>query len=555
MTTEKAFKKIAVIAGAGPAGLTAALELLRTTDVKPVIFEAEDVIGGISRTARYNGNRMDIGGHRFFSKSDTVMDWWQGILPLQGVASKDDIAIGRSVPLTEGGPDPEKTDYVMLCRSRLSRILFLRKLFNYPISLNGDTIRNLGLLRMMKIGLSYIKVQLLPARKENSLEDFMINRFGVELYRTFFRDYTEKVWGVPCSKISPDWGGQRIKGLSITKTVIHAVKQIFAGKKKAEGSADGAEGSAAKADIRQKDTETSLIGQFLYPKFGPGQLWETVAEKVQEMGGQIRMNARVVGVNRDESGSRVLSVVVEKRSAEGVVVRETFPCDYFLSTMPVKELVCAMDNERTPVPAEVRRVSDGLVYRDFITVGLLLDKLEIKNPAKPGTPESKLKFVADNWIYVQESDVKLGRIQIFNNWSPYLVADPEKVWIGLEYFATEGDDMWSMPDADFIKFAIEELDKIDVARPESVRDSVVFHIKKAYPAYFGTYGEFDKVRNYLDPIDNLFLMGRNGMHKYNNMDHSMLAAMEVVKCIRDGSSDKTALWNVNSEEEYHEGKK
>jgi protoporphyrinogen oxidase len=546
MTTEKEFKKVAVIAGAGPAGLTAALELLRTTDVKPVIFEAEDVIGGISRTARYKGNRMDIGGHRFFSKSDTVMDWWQGILPLQGVASKDDIAIGRKVPLTEGGPDPEKTDYVMLCRSRLSRILFLRKLFNYPISLNGDTIRNLGLWRMMKIGLSYIKVQLMPARKENSLEDFMINRFGVELYRTFFRDYTEKVWGVPCSKISPDWGGQRIKGLSITKTVVHAVKQIFAGKKKAEGAADGAN----EADIRQKDTETSLIGQFLYPKFGPGQLWETVAEKVQEMGGKIVMNARVVGVNRDGTGSRVESVVVDYGR-----YTETVPCDYFLSTMPVKELVVAMDNEKNPVPDEVRRVSDGLVYRDFITVGLLLDKLEIKNPAKPGTPESKLKFVADNWIYVQESDVKLGRIQIFNNWSPYLVADPEKVWIGLEYFATEGDEMWRMPDDDFIKFAIAELDKIDVARPESVRDAVVFHIKKAYPAYFGTYGEFDKVRSYLDPIDNMFLMGRNGMHKYNNMDHSMLAAMEVVKCIRENSTDKTSLWSVNSEEEYHEGKK
>ena len=405
-------KKIAVIAGAGPAGLTAALELLRTTDVKPVIFEAEDVIGGISRTARYNGNRMDIGGHRFFSKSDTVMDWWQGILPLQGSASKDDIAIGRSVPLVAGGPDPEKTDYVMLCRSRLSRILFLRKLFDYPVSLNGDTIRNLGLWRMFKIGMSYIKVQLLPARKERSLEDFMINRFGVELYRTFFRDYTEKVWGVPCSKISPDWGGQRIKGLSITKTVVHALKQIFASKKKASaGSADG-------ADIRQKDTETSLIGQFLYPKFGPGQLWETVAEKVQELGGEINMNMKVVGVNRDASGKRVESVVVESMDSMGV-----------------------------------KRVADGLVYRDFITVGLLLDKLLIKNPAKPGTPESKLKFVADNWIYVQESDVKLGRIQIFNNWSPYLVADPEKVWIGLEYFATEGDEMWRMPDKDFIKFA------------------------------------------------------------------------------------------------------
>ncbi len=537
-------KKIAVIAGAGPAGLTAALELLRTTGVKPVIFEAEDVIGGISRTARYNGNRMDIGGHRFFSKSDTVMDWWQGILPLQGTASKDDIAIGRSVPLMQGGPNPEKTDYVMLCRSRLSRILFLRKLFDYPVSLNGDTIRNLGLWRMFKIGMSYLKVQLLPARKENSLEDFMINRFGVELYRTFFRDYTEKVWGVPCNKISPDWGGQRIKGLSITKTVVHALKQIFAGKKKPNA------GAANGADIRQKDTETSLIGQFLYPKFGPGQLWETVAEKVLEKGGEIHMNSKVVGVNRSTDGKRVESVVVDRGNST-----ETVSCDYFLSTMPVKELVAAMDNGKTPVPAEVKRVADGLVYRDFITVGLLLDKLLIKNPAKPGTPESKLKFVADNWIYVQESDVKLGRIQIFNNWSPYLVADPEKVWIGLEYFATEGDEMWRMPDADFIKFAIAELDKIDVARLADVRDSVVFHIKKAYPAYFGTYGEFSKIREYVDPIENLFLMGRNGMHKYNNMDHSMLAAMEVVKCIRENSTDKTALWSVNSEEDYHEGKK
>ena len=537
-------KKIAVIAGAGPAGLTAALELLRTTGVKPVIFEAEDVIGGISRTARYNGNRMDIGGHRFFSKSDAVMDWWQGILPLQGAASKDDIAIGRSVPLVAGGPDPEKTDYVMLCRSRLSRILFLRKLFDYPVSLNGDTIRNLGLWRMFKIGMSYLKVQILPARKENSLEDFMINRFGVELYRTFFRDYTEKVWGVPCNKISPDWGGQRIKGLSITKTVMHALKQIFAGKKKpAAGTANG-------ADIRQKDTETSLIGQFLYPKFGPGQLWETVAEKVLEKGGEIHMKSKVVGVNRSTDGKRVVSVVVDHGN-----FTESVPCEYFLSTMPVKELVAAMDGGINPVPADVRRVAEGLVYRDFITVGLLLDKLLIKNPAKPGTPESKLKFVADNWIYVQESDVKLGRIQIFNNWSPYLVADPEKVWIGLEYFATEGDEMWRMPDADFIKFAIAELDKIDVARPADVRDSVVFHIKKAYPAYFGTYGEFSKIREYVDPIENLFLMGRNGMHKYNNMDHSMLAAMEVVKCIRENSTDKTALWNVNSEEDYHEGKK
>lgn len=512
MTTENESPKIAVIAGAGPAGLTAALELLRTTNVKPVIFEAENAIGGISRTACYKGNRMDIGGHRFFSKSDAVMDWWLNILPLE---SKD-------------GPHPEKDDLVMLCRSRLSRILFLRKLFDYPVTLNGNTIRGLGFWRMMKIGLSYLKVQLLPARSEKSLEDFMINRFGVELYRTFFRDYTEKLWGVPCNKISPEWGGQRIKGLSITKTVVHAVKQIFKSNRRAidRDSAD---------KFRQKNTETSLIGQFLYPKLGPGQLWETVAQKILDMGGEIVMNAKVVGVNRIEN--RVVSVAVD--NGQGV---KTIPCDYFLSSMPVKELVTAMDQPETSVPAEVKRVAEGLVYRDFMTVGLLLDRLEIGN-------------VKDNWIYVQESDVKLGRIQVFNNWSPYLVSDPSKVWIGLEYFVNEGDEMWTMSDADFIQFAIAELDRIHVAKPESVRDSVVFRVKKAYPAYFGTYGEFHKIREYLDNIENLFLMGRNGMHKYNNMDHSMLTAMETVKCIREGSVDKSDLWNVNTEEEYHEGKK
>lgn len=525
-------RKIAVIAGAGPAGLTAALELLRTTDVKPIIFETENVIGGISRTARYNGNRMDIGGHRFFSKNDDVMNWWQEILPLQGSASRDDIEIGRTVPVTAGGPDPEKEDKVMLCRSRLSRILFLRKLFDYPVSLNAATIKGLGLWRMFKIGMSYLKVKVTPAREEKSLEDFMINRFGVELYRTFFRDYTEKLWGVPCNKISPEWGGQRIKGLSITKTVLHAVKQMFACKK------------SAGSDIRQKDTETSLIGQFLYPKFGPGELWETVAEEIQKLGGEIYLNSGVVHVDCD--GNRVKSVRVNRNGADLPV-----ECDYFLSTMPVKDLVNAMDE----VPAEVKRVSEGLVYRDFMTVGLLLDKLLIKNPAKEGTPESKLKFVADNWIYVQESDVKLGRIQIFNNWSPYLVSDPSKVWIGLEYFVNEGDEMWNMKDEDFIKFAIDELHKIHVANPEDVRDSVVFHVKKAYPAYFGTYNEFGKIREFLDPIENMFLMGRNGMHKYNNMDHSMLTAMEAVKCIRDSRLDKRDLWNVNTEEEYHEGKK
>lgn len=417
----------------------------------------------------------------------------------------------------------------MLCRSRLSRILFLRKLFDYPVSLNAATIKRLGLWRMFKIGMSYLKVKVTPARKEKSLEDFMINRFGVELYRTFFRDYTEKLWGVPCHKISPEWGGQRIKGLSVTKTLLHALKIFFASRKS--------------SDVRQKDTETSLIGQFLYPKYGPGELWETVAEEILRLGGEIHMNSDVVRVNREENC--VKSVVVKSENAE-----QTVRCDYFLSTMPVKDLVNAMEN----VPAEVARVANGLVYRDFMTVGLLLDKLLIKNPAKTGTPESKLKFVADNWIYVLEADVKLGRIQVFNNWSPYLVSDPSKVWIGLEYFVNEGDEMWNMKDANFIRFAIAELEKIQVAKADDVVDSVVFHVKKAYPAYFGTYNEFGKVREFLDPVENLFLMGRNGMHKYNNMDHSMLTAIETVRCIRENRSLKNDIWNVNTEEVYHEGK-
>lgn len=522
--------KTAIIIGAGPAGLTAALELLRTTDIKPIIFEAEDMVGGISKTICYHGNRMDIGGHRFFSKSDIVMNWWQDILPLQGFPSKDDLMIGRVIPQQEGGPDPEKEDQVMLCRSRLSRILYLRKLFDYPISLNLETIKKLGFLRILKIGFSYLKTKMLPSRNEKNLEDFMVNRFGKELYKTFFKDYTEKVWGVPCDQISPEWGGQRIKGLSISKTILHALKKKFK--------------SSKSNSISQKETETSLIGQFLYPKFGPGELWETVAQKIIQGGGEIHLNSKVVKVFSEKA--RITSVLIEENGKT-----QMMNADFFLSTMPIKNLISAMND----VPSEVQRIADGLVYRDFMTVGILLDKLDIKKTAKSGTPESKLNFIADNWIYVQENDVKLGRIQIFNNWSPYLVKDPSKIWIGLEYFANEGDSMWNMKDEAFIQQAINELEKIHVAKKESVQDAVLFRIPKAYPAYFGTYNEFNVLRDFLLSIENIFPIGRNGMHKYNNMDHSMLTAMEAVKCIREGVIDKSAIWNVNSEEDYHENKK
>ncbi|MCE7699022.1 MAG: NAD(P)/FAD-dependent oxidoreductase [Methanobacterium paludis] len=450
--------KTAIIIGAGPAGLTAAYELLDKTDIKPIIYEATDYIGGISKTVNYKGNRIDIGGHRFFSKSDRVMKWWQNILPLQGAPAKDDKAVGREIPLSKEclrrplgskkpekctAPDPEKTDEVMLNRSRLSRIFFLRSFFDYPVSLNYNTFSNLGIKRTAKIGLGYIKSSIHKINEEKSLEDFFINRFGVELYHTFFKDYTEKVWGVACSDIAADWGSQRIKGLSIKKAVAHAVKKSFSRNKD--------------SSISQKNVETSLIGQFMYPKHGPGQMWEEVAKIVTENGGEIHHSHRVVGIKGSEN-----NVVALKVRDESTGEVETVEGDYFFSTMPVRDLINSFESS---VPAEVREVAQGLMYRDFITVGLLLNKMKIKNETKTKTIND---LVPDNWIYIQERDVKIGRLQIFNNWSPYMVADEDNVWIGLEYFCNEGDEMWNMSDEKFTDFAIGELAKIDIINREAI---------------------------------------------------------------------------------------
>jgi protoporphyrinogen oxidase len=525
--------KTAVIIGAGPAGLTAAYELVTKTDIKPVVIEKANEIGGISRTVVHNGNRIDIGGHRFFSKSSVVMNWWREILPVQGAEAKDD-KIKREkygeispVKLTPGGPDPEKTDRVMLLRRRLSRIFFLRNFFDYPITLNGRTVSNLGLVRIARIGLSYMRVKIFPVKNIVSLEDFIISRFGRELYETFFKDYTEKVWGVPCSRIPADWGAQRIKGLSITKAVLHAFKSLF----KKEDS------------IEQKSTDTSLIEQFMYPKLGPGQMWETVARIVEEKGGVIIKNQEVVEVRLH--GGIVREVVCLDRAAGKTT---TYQGDYFFSTMPVKDLIAAMGSA---APAEVRKVSDALPYRDFITVGLLLNKLKIQNETKLAALNG---LVPDNWVYIQERDVKVGRLQIFNNWSPYMVADMSKVWIGLEYFCNEGDALWSKTDPEFVRFAIDELHSIDIIDKTEVIDSTVIRVPKTYPAYFGSYSQFQVVRDFTDKIENLFLVGRNGMHRYNNQDHSMLTAIEAVKNIISGEKSKAGLWEINTEETYHEQK-
>ena len=507
--------KNVIIIGAGPAGLTAAYELLeQSKDVKVTVLEESDVIGGISRTVVHGQNRIDIGGHRFFSKSKEVNDLWAKLMPVQGSPSKDDRILGRECHVEVGGPDPEKEERVMLRRHRVSRIYYLRHFFDYPISIKLATFIAMGLVRTWKAGWSYL-YSAFCKRPEKSLEDFYINRFGRVLYSMFFEDYTEKLWGVHPSKISPEWGAQRVKGLSLWKAILN----IFIPKGGAK--------------------ETSLIDEFIYPKKGPGQLWELLAADLQRRGVEIRMSAKVTKVNTEND--KLVSVEL----ADGVVV----PCDAVFSSMPVKDLVAAFGEG---APKEVAKIASELPYRDFVTVGLLVDRLAIPNKTKLKTVNN---IVPDTWIYVQERDVRMGRIQIFNNWSPYMVDDVEKhVWIGLEYFCTEGDAFWTMEDGDFIEMATRELRQIGVlGDDEPVRDSVRIKIKKAYPAYFGSYAEFGKVRTFLDSFSNLYCIGRNGQHRYNNMDHSMLCGIEAARAFVSGT-DKSSVWNVNTEEEYHEGK-
>ncbi|GAB4281878.1 MAG: NAD(P)/FAD-dependent oxidoreductase [Marinilabiliales bacterium] len=497
-------KKIAIIIGAGPAGLTAAYELLEKTDIKPVILESTSDIGGISKTVNYKGNRIDIGGHRFFSKSDLIMDWWLKILPVQQHEGQP-------------GPNPDKEDNVMLVRSRLSRIYFLRKFFDYPVSLNWNTIKNLGLIRIIKIGFSYLWIRLFPVKNEKSLEDFFINRFGKQLYKTFFKNYTEKVWGVKCSEISAEWGAQRVKGLSVSKAFVYAIKRVF----------------SSNTSIRQKNIETSLIEKFLYPKYGPGHLWQRVADLIQSKGGIILFNHNVTGLYKKNN---IITGVKAIHNGKEIY----FNADFVFSSMPVKDLLTSMND----VPEEIKSIASGLMYRDFITVGLLLKKLKIENK----------QTIKDNWIYIQESDVKVGRLQIFNNWSPYMVADKNNIWIGLEYFCNENDDMWNMDESSFKTMACDELEKIGMIDKDDVIDSVLIKMPKTYPAYFGSYSEFDKIIDYTNGIENLFLIGRNGMHKYNNQDHSMLTAITAVENIISHRKDKSNIWSVNTEQDYHEEK-
>ncbi len=509
----------AIIIGAGPAGLTAAYCLLKETDVKPIILEESDFVGGISRTFEYKGNRMDIGGHRFFSKNDEVNRIWQELMPMQGAPSLDDIILNNEKPLAKDGPDPEKEEKVMLLRNRVSRIYYLKKFFDYPISLKAETFKNMGLWRTLKAGFGYLWSCVFK-KKEDSLRNFYINRFGAPLYEMFFEDYTEKVWGRNPADISADWGAQRVKGLSLFKAILSVLTKPF------------------KKDEKKK--ETSLIEQYLYPKKGPGHLWQTMADEITSMGGSIIFNTKVKGIVTE--GEKISKVIAERSGEE-----KEFCADVYFSTMPIKDLVLGMGEN---VPDNVRQIAADLPYRDFITVGLLVNKLKLKNKTKIKTVSD---IVPDCWIYIQEKGVKIGRLQIFNNWSPYMVNDLENtVWIGLEYFCNEGDELWQASDDEFCRFAIDELVKIGVIDREDVLDSVRLKVKKAYPAYFGSYEHFDTVKQYLDGFDNLWCIGRNGQHRYNNMDHSMLTAIYACRAMAEGKTDKSAVWCVNTEKEYHE---
>lgn len=514
-------KKVVII-GAGPAGLTSALELLDDKDkYEVVVLEETNVIGGISQTVRYNGNRMDIGGHRFFSKDDEIMNKWKELMPLQGSPSFDDEKLGREKTLEKGGPNPNIDDKVMLVRERVSRIYYKKHFFDYPVTMKPETIKNMGFFTTVKAGCSYLKSAMFK-KPETSLENFYINRFGKVLYSMFFEGYTEKLWGRHPREISADWGSQRVKGLSIKEIL----KNMFSIKKK-----------------DNREVETSLIEQFWYPKYGPGQLWETVADSVEKKGGTILKNHKVKNIFC-ESG-KIKSVICDTEKGEVEING-----DIFISSMPVKDLITGMIGDK---PSEnIVNIAKGLPYRDFVTVGLLLNKLNLKNETRTKTLGN---IVPDCWIYVQETNVKLGRIQIFNNWSPYLVKDPENtVWVGLEYFCNEGDDFWNMSDEDCINMAIGELEKMGVISKSDVLDSHREKIKKAYPAYFDTYEHMDKLIEYLNKFENLYCVGRNGQHRYNNMDHSMLTAIKAAEAIKNGSTDKKDIWNVNTEKEYHETK-
>ncbi|MBR0260646.1 MAG: NAD(P)/FAD-dependent oxidoreductase [Selenomonadaceae bacterium] len=474
-----------IIIGAGPAGLTAAYELSKFPDkFKVIVLEESSSLGGISRTVEHNGNLMDMGPHRFFTKVKEVEDWWKKLMPLADVSSPD--------------------EKILLKKNRFTRIFFRGKFYDYPVKMNATTFENLGLGETLKVGMSYFK-SLLFKRKENSLEDFFINRFGKKLYSMFFEGYTEKVWGRHPRDISTEWGSQRVKGLSGVAVLKNMIYKAL--------------------NITPKKIETSLADSFYYPKRGSGQLWEIAAEAAEKNGAEIIMQAKATKIHRATDNS-ISGVVYEQFGKEFEL-----PCDILLSSMPLKDLVAGMEN----VPENIQKIAEGLPYRDYMTIGILVPRLNVTVP--------------DHWVYVQGDDVKMGRFLVFNNWSPSMLKDPNTIWLALEYFCQEGDEMWTSPDEKFAAFAIDEMIRKNlISSADAVKDYHIERVKKAYPSYFDTYAQIDELKTYLDTSTNLYCIGRNGQHRYNNIDHSMCTSFEAVKNILSGTKDKSNVWIVNTEE-------
>jgi protoporphyrinogen oxidase len=459
-----------VIVGAGPAGLTAAYELV-TEGLRPVVLEKADKVGGIARTETHSGYRFDIGGHRFFTKVEEVQRLWEDML----------------------GDDFLKV-------SRLSHIYFQDRFLNYPIDVS-NVLSNLGIVESLLILLSYFRAQLWPYPEEETFEQWVSNRLGHRLFETFFRSYTEKVWGIPCHEIQADWAAQRIRGLSLTSAVSNALS------------------GATEAN--------TLIQEFRYPVLGPGMMWQRFCEAVESHGGEIHLNTKVVRVNIE--GHRVKNVVAQ-RGAETVEISGK----HFVSSMPLTELVAQLD---PPPPADVGRTARKLRYRAFAIVGLVVDQAEV---------------LPDNWLYVHSGEVKVARIQNFKNWSGAMVPDNSKTSLGMEYFCDEGDEIWTMSDADLVEMATRELVCLGLADSANVEDGVVFRQPKAYPVYDSDYSQhLDAIRSFLATLDNLQTIGRNGLHRYNNQDHSMLTGILAARNILGEHHD---LWNVNTDRSYYEGR-
>ncbi len=466
-----------VIAGGGPAGLTAAYELSKHGHPCVVLEADPHLVGGISRTDQYKGYRFDIGGHRFFSKSAEVNRLWDEILGEE-----------------------------FLTRPRMSRIYYGNKFFHYPLR-PVDALRKLGPFEAARILLSYFQARVRPIAPEKSFEDWIVNRFGRRLFEIFFKTYTEKVWGMPTSTISADWASQRIKGLSLTKAVWNA---LFGGLGRKGG-----------------EVIKTLIDEFKYPRLGPGQMWEAARDRIIAAGSAVHQDRKVVRVEHD--GSAVTAYVTT--DGQG---REThYHGRNFLSTLPIRHLIQSL----SPAPPEsVLKAASSLKYRDFLTVVLIVEGTDV---------------FPDTWIYIHEPNVKVGRIQNFRNWSPAMVPEPNRSSLGMEYFCFEGDDLWSMADADLIALARQEIDATGLVPAGRVVDGCVVRMPKAYPVYDEEYqANVALVRNWLRSLSNLELAGRNGMHKYNNQDHSMMTALLAARNILGlGSFDP---WKVNTDAEYHE---